>query len=63
MNQLKKINAIQVVDASNLVENYDTKIGKLEKNISDYDHNNKYITIQEFDKLTSENLAARIKGN
>ena len=47
---VKKINAIQVVDASNLVENYDTEIGKLEKNISDYDHNNKY-------------LAARLKGN
>ena len=30
------------------------------KNITDYDHSNKYITTQEFNKLTSQNLASRI---
>ena len=33
---------------------------KAKKNMTDYDHSNKYITTQEFNKLTSENLASRI---
>ena len=34
---------------------------KLKKKITDYDHSNKYITTQEFNKLTSENFAAKLK--
>ena len=38
-----------------------TKISELEKKIPD---NSKYITIQEFTKLTTENFAARLtQGN
>ena len=34
---------------------------KLEKKFTDRDHSNKYITTPEFNKLTSENFAARLK--
>ena len=37
------------------------KLVKLKKKITDHDHNNKYITTQELNKLTSENFAARLK--
>ena len=30
------------------------------KKINDHDHSNKYITTQEFNKLTSKNFAARL---
>ena len=40
---------------------YDTKINEIDKNISDHDNSNKYITTPEFNKLTSENFAARLK--
>ena len=33
----------------------------IEKKILDHDHNNKYITSQEFNRLTAENFAARLK--
>ena len=36
---------------------YNTKINETEKKITDHDHD-KYITIQEFDKLKSENYLA-----
>ena len=40
---------------------YNTKISEIEnKIITDHDHD-KYITIQEFNTLTSENFAARLK--
>ena len=42
---VKKVNAIQAVCTS-LVQKTecDTKIGEIEKRITDHDHNNKYIT-------------------
>ena len=40
--------------------NYNTKISKIENKITtDHDHD-KYITTQEFDKVTSENFTARL---
>ena len=62
INQLKKINAIQTTDASNLVKktDFNTKINESEKKFTDHGHSNKYITTQEFNKLTSENFAARL---
>ena len=39
---------------------YNTKINKIWKKITDQNHD-KYITTPEFDKLTSENFAARLK--
>ena len=47
-----KANAIQAVNAGNLVNktDYATKIGQIEKKVTGYDHNNKYITTQEFNK-------------
>ena len=39
---------------------YDTKIGEMEKKLN-HDHGNKYITTQEFNRLTAENFAARLK--
>ena len=38
---------------------YNTKIKEIKKKVSDYNHN-KYITTPEFNKLTSENFAARL---
>ena len=40
-----------------------TKIDEVEKKINDHGHSNKYITTQEFNKLTSENFAKRLKHN
>ena len=47
---------------SNLVikTDYETKMNKTEKKITDHNHD-KYINTPEFNKLTSENLAARLK--
>ena len=62
-NQLvKKVNAIQTTDTSNLGKqaDYDTKISEIEKKSTDNDHH-KYVATQEFNKLTSENFAARLK--
>ena len=40
---------------------YNTKISEIENKItSDHDHD-KHITTQEFNKLTSENITARLK--
>ena len=39
---------------------YNTKINKIEKRITHHDHG-KYITTQEFNKLTVDNFAARLK--
>ena len=52
----------KIPDASNLVKktNCDTKLSELENKLSD--HNcDKYITTPEFNKLTAENFAARLK--
>ena len=35
---------------------YSTKIREIKKEITDHGHGNKYITTQEFNKLTAENL-------
>ena len=59
---VKKINFIQTTDTSNLVKRRQTvtqKLMKLKK-ITDHDRSNKYITTQEFNKLTAENVAARL---
>ena len=40
---------------------YNTKINEIEKKITDHDHSNKYITTLEFNRLTAENFAARLK--
>ena len=60
---VKTFNAIQTSDTSNLVKKTgnDTTISKNEKKITDHDDNNKYITTQKFNKLYSENFAARLK--
>ena len=39
---------------------YNTKINEIEKKSTDHNHD-KYITTPEFNKLTSENFAARLK--
>ena len=36
------------------------KFRKWKKKITDHDHGNKYLTTQKFNKLTSENFAARL---
>ena len=38
---------------------YNTKINEIEKKITDHNHD-KYITTPEFNKLTSQNFAARL---
>ena len=62
MYQLKKVNAIQITDTGDLVNeaDYKTKIGEIEKKILDH-YYNEYITTREFDKLTVEDFAARRK--
>ena len=59
---VKKVNPIDTIDASNLVKkaDYDTKIGEIENEILDQDHD-KSTTTQEFNKLTVENFATRLK--
>ena len=46
---------------SNLVKkiDYNTRINKTERKISDHDHD-KYITTPEFNKVTTENFPARL---
>ena len=42
---------------------YDTKIGEIERKVTDHDHD-KYITTPEFRKLIAENFAAKlVQGN
>ena len=52
----------KIASVTNLVKNtdYNTKINKIEKKITDNNHD-KYIITSEFDKLTSENFDARLK--
>ena len=56
---VKKFNAIRTTDTSNLLKktDYNTKMNEKKKKITDHDHSNKYITTQEFNKLTAENFA------
>ena len=57
---LKKLNSFQTTNTSNLAKknDYDTE---LVRKITDHDHNDKYITTQEFNKVMSENFAAKLK--
>ena len=59
---VKKDNTIQTTDTSGLVRktDYNRKTNKIEKKITDHDHG-KYITTQEFNKLTADNFADRLK--
>ena len=56
---VQKVNAIQTTDTINLFRktDYNTKINEIEKKITDHNHD-KYT--QEFNKLASENFAARL---
>ena len=58
------LNAVEnkIPSVSNLVKktDYNTKINEIEKKITDHNHD-KYITTPEFNKLTSENFASRLK--
>ena len=61
---VKSVNAIQTTDLLIPVillkkTDFDTKIGKSGEKIT---YNNTYITIQDFNKLTSDNFKARLKG-
>ena len=61
------LNAVEnkIPSVSNLVKktDYNTKINEIEKKITDHNHD-KYITTPEFNNLTSQNFAARLKqGN
>ena len=59
---VKKVNAIQTNDTGDLVQktDYNTKIYEIEEKINNHDHD-KYITTQEFNKLTLENFDIRLK--
>ena len=58
---VKEVNAIQAVNAGNLVKKTDNnkKSSEIEKKILDHDHL-KYISNQEFNKLTADNFAVRL---
>ena len=51
-------NKIPIV--SNLVKVNKIEINEIEKEITDYDHSNKYITTQKCNKLTAQMFAARL---
>ena len=56
---VKNVDAIETTDTSNLVKkaDYDIKIDEIEKKIPNHEI---YITTQEFNKLTTNNFAARL---
>ena len=56
------VNENKIPDVSILVKktDYNTKISEVENKLTDHNHNN-YITTPEFNKLTAENFAARLK--
>ena len=61
MNWSKTFNVIKTTDTFLVKKtDYDTKLDEIEQKIVDHDHC-KYITTQEFNKLASENFAARLK--
>ena len=57
---VKNIRAIQTINTNDLVKkaDYNTKIDENERKIPNHD---KCVTTQEFNKLTAENVAARLK--
>ena len=58
---VENVNNINTTDISDLVKNtdYNTKINEIETKITDHDHVI-YVTTQKFNKLTSQNFAARV---
>ena len=56
-----KAHAIQTIDTSNLVKkaDYNIKIAEIGKTTPDLNHH-KYITTQEFNKLTADTFASRL---
>ena len=58
---IKKVNSFITTGSSNLVKKTDlnTKIREIENKINDHDHA-KYITTQEFNKLTADIFTARL---
>ena len=60
MNYLKKVNAIQAIDTSDLVKkaDYNTKIGDIEKRVPDH---YKYITTNDFNKFQGAIFDERLK--
>ena len=56
-----KVNNTSTTDTSNLVKKteYNTKINEIENKISYHDYA-KYITTQQYNKLTAENFIARL---
>ena len=60
---VKKVNNIKTNDTSDLVKkNYKTKINEIENKINDHDHA-KYITTQEFSKVTDTFTARLAQAN
>ena len=62
---VKKVNNINTIGTSDSVKktNYNTRINEIKIKIADHD-NGKYITTQEFCKLTSDNFTATLaQGN
>ena len=59
---LKKVNDISTTNTSNLVKitDYNTKMGEIENKINAHDYA-KYLTSQEFDKLTADTFTTRLK--
>ena len=51
----------KISSISNLAKktDYDTKVNEIEKKTTDHNHDDKYITTPEFNKLTEENFATR----
>ena len=58
----ERFNTIKTTVNSDFVKNfdYDTKVGKIEREILDHDHD-KYIITQEVNMLISENFDVRLK--
>ena len=59
---VKKVNMISTTDTSNLVKktDYNKKTNEIENKIATDHDRDKYITTQEFNKLTSESFTARL---
>ena len=60
---VKNVIAIKTSGTTNLVKkaDYDTKTGEIQTRILDHKHDKYIITTQEFNKLTTDNFAARLK--
>ena len=57
----KNADAVQTTNTNILVKkiDYNSKLNGIKKN-TDHDHSNKYISTQDFNKLTSQNFTARL---